>query len=56
MHRRQHFFSDTERAQMSFLSLGITFLVRVKDSEIIQNRRDVGMLRPKLFLVNLKGM
>ena len=54
MRRRQNFLANRECTEMRFLSLGVTLLVRVKNSEVIQNRSDIGVLRPELFFVNLK--
>src|ERR1700748_2195101 len=53
---RMMFLAYGESPQVSFLGFGKTALVRVEDREIIQHRRDVGMFRAELFLVNLEGM
>ena len=43
----------SKRAKMYFLRLGKTAFIRIKNGQIIQDRCDIGVIGPKLFLVNM---
>ena len=49
-----NFFPNGEGTQVGLFRFGEAALVRVEDTKIVQDRRDIGMLRPELLFVNLK--
>src|SRR5438477_13144201 len=56
MSRWMEFFPDGKGTEMRFLRFGEPAFVRIKNREIIQDRRDIGMLRAELFFVNLERL